>query len=134
MHTLTPSAAGEARRDAALALLRQRRAALVRRGQRALLRQLLTVGSATADDVRAAVELPLDIDPRCMGAVPGELADAGIIAPGGYVRTARPVGHARPVLRWQLADRAAALAWLAAHPDMADPELPSAAEQPTLWD
>ena len=84
MRALTPSTAGEDRRDAVLELLRQRRAALVRRGQRVLLGQLLAAGTATADDVRAVVELPLDIDPRCMGAVPGELADAGILP--GFVR------------------------------------------------
>jgi hypothetical protein len=130
MLTSTHPGSGEDRRNAALALLRWRRAALVRRGQRALLRQLLDTGTATADDVRTAVILPPDIDPRCMGAVPGELASAGIIGPAGYVRTARPAGHARPVLRWQLADRPAALAWLASHPELPDTE----PEQCTLWD
>jgi hypothetical protein len=130
MPTSTPPDTGADRRNAALELLRRRRAALVRRGQRALLGQLLAAGTATADDVRAAVELPLDIDPRCMGAVPGELADADIIRPAGYVRTGRPAGHARPVLRWQLANRDAALAWLTTHPDLPDTE----PEQRTLWD
>jgi hypothetical protein len=120
MPTSTPPDTGADRRDTALALLRRRRAALVRRGQRALLRQLLAAGAATADHVRSAVTLPPDIDPRCMGAVPGELADAGIIRPAGYVRTARPEGHARPVLRWQLADREAAVAWLTSHAELPD--------------
>jgi hypothetical protein len=128
MWTSTPLAISEDRRDDAIQLLRDRRAALVRRGQRALLRQLLSAGTATADDVRAAVALPPDIDPRCMGAVPGELADPGIIRADGYVRTARPVGHARPVVRWALADPTGALAWLIMHPEMPDAE----AEQPTL--
>ncbi|MCQ8205440.1 hypothetical protein NP569_24435, partial [Vibrio parahaemolyticus] len=57
---------------------------------------LLAAGTATADDVRDAVELPPGVDPRCLGAVPGELADAGIIRATGYVRTTRPAAHARP--------------------------------------
>lgn len=128
MGALPATATGEDRRDAALALLRQRRAALVRRGQRALLGQLLAVGTATADDVRDMVPIPPDIDPRCMGAVPGELADAGIIWSTGYVLTGRSVGHSRPVRRWHLADRAGACDWLADHPDL-DGEC-----QLTLWD
>jgi hypothetical protein len=126
-------AEGERRRDAALQLLRDRRAIWVRRGRRALLRRLLDAGTATADDVRAAVTLPPDLDPRCMGAVPGELADAGIIRPAGYVRTARPAGHARPVLCWHLADRTAALVWLAAHPHLPDPD-DGESVQRSLWD
>jgi hypothetical protein len=125
-----PPTTGEDRRDAALTLLRRRRAVLVRCGQRVLLQKLLETGTATADDVRAALTLPPDIDPRCMGAVPGELADSGIIQPSGYVRTARSAGHARPVLRWHLADRPAALAWLSSHPELPDGE----PEQRTLWD
>jgi hypothetical protein len=131
--TSTPPDTGGDRRDAALDLLRRRRATLVRCGQRALLGQLLAVGTATADDVRAAVTLPPDIDPRCMGAVPGDLADAGIIRATGYVRTARPAGHARPVLCWALADRDAALTWLTTHPELPDPA-ESEGEQLTLWD
>jgi hypothetical protein len=124
---------GERRRDAALQLLRDRRASLIRRGQRALVGQLLSTGIATADDVRASQELSPGIDPRCMGAVPGELVFAGIIRPAGYVRTARPAGHGRPVLRWQLVDAAAARAWLAAHPALPDPDPADRCER-TLWD
>jgi hypothetical protein len=119
MRNSTPPDTGEDRRDAALALVRQRRAALVRRGQRALLQQLIATGAATADDVRVAVELPPVVDPRCMGAVPGELADAGIIHAAGYGWTARPAGHGRPVLFWRLSDAAAARAWLMDHPEAA---------------
>jgi hypothetical protein len=111
--TALPSPAGrlegERRKLSAHALLEARREVYVRRGRRALLARLLATGTATADDVRAAVTLPPDLDARCMGAVPGELASAGIIRPGGYVKTARPVGQARPVLVWHLADRAAAV-------------------------
>ncbi len=112
---------GERRKREALALLEARRRVYVRRGRRALLRRLLVVGSATADDVRAAVELPTGLNAKLFGAVPGPLAEAGIIQPAGFVKTKRPEGHARPVQLWQLADRAAALSWLAAHPDLPDP-------------
>lgn len=126
-------AEGERCRDAALTLLAERRSAVVRAGQRALLLQLLAAGTATADDVRDAVPLPPGIGPRCYGAVPLPLADAGIIAHAGYTPTRRPEAHARPVAIWTLADRAAALAWLAAHSPLPDPE-PTAPEQRTPWD
>jgi hypothetical protein len=86
---------GVRRRDTALALLAERRAAVVRAGQRALLRRLLEASAATADDVRAAVELPPGIGPRCYDAVPIPLVEAGIIYAAGYQRTARPTAHAR---------------------------------------
>jgi hypothetical protein len=126
-------AEGERRRDAARSLLAERRAAVVRAGQRALLLRLLDAGTATADDVRDAVPLPPDIGPRCYGAVPTPLAEAGVIRAAGYQRTARPLAHARPVTVWALADRAAALAWLDAHPPLPDPE-PATPAQLTLWD
>jgi hypothetical protein len=126
---------GERRRDAVHALLAERRACLVRLAQRTLLERLLYAGAATADDVRAAVPLPAGIDPRAYGAVPGPLVGAGAIRAAGYVRTARPEARVRPVTRWELADRTAAVAWLATHPELPPPE---AAEgeivQPTLWD
>jgi hypothetical protein len=127
-------AEGERRRAAALAALAERRAALVRRAQRALLRQLLDTGEATADDVRAAVPLPDGIGPRCYGAVPLPLADAGIIRHAGYRPTRRPAGHARPIAVWALADRDAARAWLSTHPELPGPD-PSEGDtwQPMLW-
>lgn len=113
-------AVGEARRDEALALLANRRDLYVLRGRRALLTAVLAVGQATADDVRDALELPADIDPVCLGAVPVALARAGIVRRVGYVPTCRPDAHARPVSLWALADRAAAIRWLADHPDRSD--------------
>jgi hypothetical protein len=124
--TLAPAAdlaEGEQRKLSALALLEARREVYIRRGRRALLLRLLDAGTATADDVRAAVELPLGINPKLFGAIPGPLAAAGIIAAAGYIPTTRKEGHARPVLRWRLADQAGALDWLAANPDLSDPEL-----------
>lgn len=111
----------ERRKLEALAILEARREVYVNRGRRALLTALCYTGTASADDVRRAVPLPDGIDPKLFGAVPGELVRAGIIAPDGYVRTTRPEAHARPVQRWALRDRIAALAWLKAHPDRPEP-------------
>jgi len=114
---------GERRKADALELLEARRELYVLRGRRALVGKMLAGdGTATADDVRAAVELPAELDPRCLGSVPGRLAYDGIIGPAGFVRSARPEGHARWIQVWQLADRAAAEAWLRDHPDRPDPE------------
>jgi len=112
---------GEARKQERHTLLRKRRAAYVRHGQRALLARLLAEGTATADDVYQSVELPPHIDPRCLGAVPGSLARAGIIRSLGYVKSSRPERHDSPIQVWALADQAEAVAWLAANPD--HPEL-----------
>ena len=137
--TPTPAAGraeGERRRDAALQLLAARREALVRRGRRALLLALLARGTATADDVRSAVELPPDVGPRCLGAVPGELARAGLIRRAGYSPSNRPLAHARPVGVWQLLDIDGARRWLATHPDLPEPEpdTPARPEQQSLFD
>lgn len=118
--TMTPTADGEARKLDAHALLEARREVYVLRGRRALLAALLARGEATADDVRDAVELPDEINPVCLGVVPGLLARAGIIERVGFAESRRPDAHARPVSVWRLADRAAALGWLAAHPDRPD--------------
>lgn len=113
-------AEGERRKADALALLAARRETTIRRAQRALLRALLESGTATADDVRAAVALLPGIGPKVFGAVPGALARAGIIRRVGYAETCRPAAHARPVSVWTLADRDAAVRWLADHPDLPD--------------
>jgi hypothetical protein len=124
---------GERRKCAALDLLAARRAVYVRRGRRALLTRLLCAGTATADDVRDAAQLPPGIRPVALGAVPGPLALAGIIHAAGYATTRRAEAHARPVTVWALADRAAALAWLAAPPELPEPE-PAPPVQRALWD
>ena len=115
---------GERRRDERLATLEARRAVIVRRGRRALLAKVLADGTATADDVRAAIALPDGVDPRCLGAVPGPLAAAGLIALDGYQRAARPERHASVIARWRLADADAARLWLTANPDVPDPPVP----------
>jgi hypothetical protein len=114
------SAIGEQLKSEAHALLEARRAAWVRRGRRALLVRMLNGdGTATADDVRAAVELPPDINPVCLGPVPQALARVGIIERSGFALTTRAAGHARPVTVWRLVDQDAARQWLADHPELA---------------
>jgi len=131
---MTLTADGEARKLDAHALLETRREVYVLRGRRALLRRVLDAPEATADDVRDAVELPDEINPVCLGVVPGPLARAGIIERVGFAESRRPDAHARPVSVWRLADRAAALAWLAAHPDRPDPTPAEADAVPSLFD
>jgi hypothetical protein len=123
MH-LGPGRDGDRAKLEAHALLEARRELYVLRGRRALLGALLLAGTATADDVRASVELPDGINPKLFGAVPGALARAGIIRAAGFVNSTRAAGHARPVKVWELADYPAAHRWLAEHPDRPDPATP----------
>jgi hypothetical protein len=121
--TYYPAAEAERRKVSALSILAARREALIRRARRALLAALLAGnGTATADDVRSAVELPQGVNPKAFGAAPGELATAGIIAGDGFVKSTRPAAHARHVQRWKVIDRAAAVVWLAIHPEFPDAE------------
>lgn len=121
MRNTTPTE-GERRKLDAHATLAARRELYVHRGRRALLDAMLRHGTGTADDVRLAVALPAGVNPVCLGAVPGHLARAGIIRRLGFANTLRAAGHARPVTVWELTDRAAAVRWLASHPDLPDPE------------
>ncbi|MFH1417678.1 MAG: hypothetical protein ABII12_05250 [Planctomycetota bacterium] len=131
--TLPSAADGERRKLSAHATLAAQREVYVLRGRRALLRRLLDVGTGGADDVRDAVALPAGINPVCVGVVPGPLARAGVIERVSFAESRRPDAHARPITVWQLADRDAATAWLAAHPDRPVPSLPENAE-PRLFD
>jgi hypothetical protein len=121
-HPDTGRTEGLRRKEGALSLLAATRKALIRRGCRALLSHLLDHGTATADAVRHLVTLPAGIGPKVFGAVPGPLLDSGLIRAAGYTPSERPEAHARPVTVWALADRATALAWLAAHPAETEPE------------
>ncbi len=105
---------GEARRDAALALLRVRRAELIRLCSAAALRVAFDRGEVCADDVRALVAIPFDISPKLVGVVFRDLADAGFFRRAGYRNSTRPAAHARPLSVWQLADATGAAARLAA--------------------
>ena len=111
---------GERLKLKAHSLLKARREAIVRRARRALLSVLIQNGEATADDVRAVVSVPEGVNPKLFGAVPGELAELGIIFGDRYVKSARPEAHARPVQLWLLIDRAAAVQWLTTHPELPD--------------
>ena len=130
---LPPLADGKRRKAERLALLEERRTVYINRGRRVLLLRLLNVGTATADHVRALVELPDEIDPRCLGAVPRALVKAGIIARSGYTATTRPERHASVITVWRLADAQAARQWLTEHPDHPDP-LPDQGNVGTLFD
>ena len=112
---------GERRKADALATLEANREPLVTAGRRALLTVLLERDTATADDVRDLVPCPVGTGPTAYGAVPVALARAGIIRRAGYVPTARPLAHARPVSVWTLADRGRAERWLRENPAPPDP-------------
>jgi len=116
---------GERRKDAAHAALEARRAVLIRRARRALLVHLLDAGIATADDVAERIgPTGAGIAAQWRGPVPIPLARDGIIRRAGYTTSRRPTRHASVIAVWELADRAAALAWLARHPDLPDPPEP----------
>ncbi|MFO0821976.1 MAG: hypothetical protein U0792_02470 [Gemmataceae bacterium] len=106
---------GERRRDAALNLLRVRRADLIREFTAAALRVALERGEVCADDVRPLVAIPDGISPKLVGCVFRDLADAGILRRVGFRNSARPAARARPLSVWRLADPAEATARLAAH-------------------
>ena len=132
--TRNACAEAERRKASAFAVLAARRELLILRARRALVAVLLNHDIATIDDVRDRAPLPEGVNPKAFGPVPSELATAGIIVADGYVKSARPQSHARPVQVWRLADSDAALAWLAAHPDRPD-ELPAEADAGhTLFD
>lgn len=113
---------GERRKGDAHRLLEMRRQLYICRGRRALLKVMLAGnGTASADDVRDAVDLPADLDARCLGVVPSRLAYDGLIEPVGFTRSKRPERHAGWLQVWRLVDRAAAERWLQDHPDGPDP-------------
>lgn len=111
---------GEAAKRAAYVLLERHHDPLINAARRALLARLLTHDTATIDDGRAVVPVPPGLNPKAFGPVPVPLARTGIIRFAGYARTARSVGHTRPVTIWELADRAAAFAWLIDNPENID--------------
>jgi hypothetical protein len=123
---------GERRMDAVHSLLEVHRDVFIRRARRALLAQPLFIGTATADDIAERIgSTPEGIDPRRRGSVPRSLALAGIIRDAGRTaKSSRPEAHAWMLTVWELADRAAALAWLAHNPELPDPEPDEDAGQP----
>jgi hypothetical protein len=115
---------GASRKEAAHALLEVRRDVYIRRARRALLLRLLDAGTATADDVAERIG-PTDpsIDARWLGTVPGPFAIARFIRRQGFTTSARPSRHASIITTRELADRVAALAWLARNPDLPGADL-----------
>jgi hypothetical protein len=67
--------------------------------------------------VHEQVSLPSGVNPTVFGATPKPFVRSGIIAPDGFCVTSRPEAHARPIRRWRLVNRPAALEWLRANPD-----------------
>src|SRR5260370_1574661 len=114
----------ERRRDDALQLLRDRRAVLVRRVQRAYLALLLDRGPSTTDPVRAAVPIPEGTDPRLVGAAVRQLAELKLIHRTGMSRSTRPEAHGRDLPLWAISDRARTLAWLASNLELPEPAEP----------
>lgn len=111
---------GEQKKKAALDRHDGRRAALIRRARRKMVELLLVEGATTVDAVRASVPIPPGVNPSCMGAVPRELVADGIIRQAGYVKAEREERHAAVAVLWALANRHAALGWLAASPELPD--------------
>ena len=90
-----------------------RRPELIRDCTAAALRVALDSGAVCADDVRAVVPIPDGINPKFVGCVFRDLADAGILRRDGYQPSKRPKAHARPITLWRLADAHKATARLA---------------------
>jgi hypothetical protein len=61
-----------------------------------------------------------------------QLAGLLLIHRAGLSRSVRPQVHGRDLPLWAVTDRAAAVAWLAAHPDLEDPTIPD--NQPLLFE
>ncbi len=101
-----------------MALLRARRADLIRSLQAAALRIAIDRGEVCADDVRDLVAIPKDISPKFVGCVFRDLADAGILQRAGFRNSKRPAAHARPISVWHLVDAASAAAWFDANPPL----------------
>lgn len=111
-------AEGERRKREAHRHLEIHRERLVLHARRALLVHLLRQGTATIDEVRWCVPVPIGVNPVVFGSVPGPLAAKQIIRPVGSRKTTRVAGHARPVTIWAIGDESAARAWLRDHPDL----------------
>jgi hypothetical protein len=111
-----------------------RRERALLRARRGLIRAALDRGEANADDAFEAARLPADLDPRCLGAVPGPLAQAGVIRRVGYSTQRRAGANGRPAPVWAIENRAAAIDWLSTHPDPGpEPGEPPAAHLFSLW-
>jgi hypothetical protein len=111
---------GERAKSPAIDLWAARRELLLK-GRRTLVAAALCHGTASADDVRARVDLPPGVDPKCFGLVPGPLVRARVIEPVGVAQTRRPIAHARHVTVWKLVDPAVAATWLTENSEQRGP-------------
>ncbi len=103
---------GEARRDAALDLLLVHRGPLIRQIQAAAVRTAIEQWEVCADDVRALVPIPDGVNPKVVGAVFASLGRSQILQCIGFKKSTRPEAHARPIGKWRLANRSAAIKFL----------------------
>lgn len=118
---------GRILRDQALDLAKQFKASYVRRACRIMLeRALANEGRITTDFVRDSMSIREGIGWRWLGAVPKQLAKAGLLTAGGYEQSSIIRNHARPVGVWYLTDRHRARLWLAENPELPDPPEPPA--------
>jgi len=106
---------GKRRRDVALARLHEHHADIIRKLQFAAIHVALETGTTCADDVRALVAIPPGMSPKVVGPAFRELAADGLLVRIGSRPSIRPEAHARSIAVWQLADSAAASAFLIAH-------------------
>lgn len=94
-----------------------RRQTVIRRGQRALLRQLLDGHTATVDDVVVLLVLPPETDRQCLDVIPRALAEARRIEPLPNPRSAAPDAWSSTTI-WTLGNREDAEKWLVEHVDL----------------
>ncbi len=71
-----------------------------------------------ADRADRSLTSTLDGSAPCRDRSPSPGLSAGSVTP----KSARPIRHASVIAVWELADRAAALAWLARNPELPDTE------------
>lgn len=88
-------------KEEALALAEQTRRALLERMRVAFLKRLES-GPCSVSDCRDDIELPDDIDMRCLGAVHVPLLRDKRIEFVEYRKSNRPDCHKRPVAVWRL--------------------------------
>lgn len=112
---------GERRKAEAFGKIEANREAILRKARRAFATLGLANGCVTIDDVRAAVELPPGTNPTCFGPVATPFARMKFVERVGFVESARPEAHCRPVGVWEVTSRDGLRLWLATHPELPMP-------------
>lgn len=78
--------------------------------------------SFTSDEVKRSMpKPPPSVKWLFLGSVFKNLVEHNVCRVVGHVRSAEPRNHGRHLPLWALADRAAAVAWLEAHPPVSEP-------------